>query len=105
VFGPELYFRSRHQLHRIMAKNTHIFTLAVERTQLLGYILQDIRRETCPCAALSTFMMNKVALRRVFHGELRLPLASTVTQVSFSYLRHFVVQILTVSLYEPIWKK
>jgi len=36
VFGPELYFRSRHQLHRIMAMDTQVFTLVVERNQAFG---------------------------------------------------------------------
>ena len=36
MFGPELYFRSRHQLHRIMAVDTHVFTLVVERNPAFG---------------------------------------------------------------------
>lgn len=44
MFGPELYFRSRHQLHRIMAMDTHVFTWLWRKAQLLGYILPGIQR-------------------------------------------------------------
>lgn len=91
VFGPELYFRSRHQLRCIMAMDTRIHFGTGEKPSFWDTsctVYRDIRTEIYPCSTLSTFMVNKVSLRRGFHGELRFPLAITVTQISFSYHRH-----------------
>jgi len=64
VFGPVLYFGSRHQLHRIKAMDTRIHFGSGEKPSFWDTsctISMDIRRETCLCAVLSTFMVNKVA--------------------------------------------
>jgi len=102
VFGPEMYFRSQHQLHRMMAVDTHVFTLVVERNATFGIHLarcteifgeKPIRVPLC-----SHVWWTKWHWDGFFMENFGCSLPS-VTQISYSYHLYSVVQILTMSLY------